>query len=149
MPKYAITGEEGAVTSSLTTAMSHTRGASRRHRLYDIAMGATGTPADNVLRYTLMRHTAPPTVTAVTPLPLDPADPASVTTAGDDATNEGTVTAASELIDIGLNQRATYRWVAAPGGEIVVPDTSNNGLSHRVLSPAYTGVFKVTGHIEE
>ncbi len=40
---------------------------------------------------------------------------------------------------VGVNQRASYRWVAAPGSEIVSPATSSAGVGLRVRSPAYTG----------
>jgi hypothetical protein len=48
-----------------------------------------------------------------------------------------------------VNQRASYRWVAAPGSEIVYPAntsaTGNNALSLQARSAAYTGT--VTGAV--
>ncbi len=32
------------------------------------------------------------------------------------------------LLSIPLNQRATFRWVANPGSELVIPATANNGF---------------------
>jgi hypothetical protein len=44
---------------------------------------------------------------------------------------------------VGINQRASYRWVAAPGSEIVYPAvssaTAGAGLALRVRSGGYTG----------
>lgn len=149
MPRYAATGQENAVTTGLTTALSIARGASRRAKIYDLLFGAGGTPADNALRIVAQRFSAAPTVTAVTPAPLDPADPASITTAGENATAEGTYTAATELIDLPMNQRASYRWVAAPESELVIPDTAGAGIGVRVSSAAYTGSFDATAHFAE
>jgi hypothetical protein len=43
------------------------------------------------------------------------------------------------LMEIPVNSRASYRWVAAPGGELVVPATDVTGLGLRAKSAAYTG----------
>jgi hypothetical protein len=96
----------------------------------------------------LQRSTTTGTTTAVVAAPLDPDDPAATTTAGQNATADPTYTAATEIIDLPLNQRASYRWVAAPGGEIVVPATANNGLGFQVLSTGggYTGTADVSFH---
>lgn len=147
--KYASTGEENAVTSSYTTALHVSGGTGLRVRLYELMLGQGGTPADNAIYWALMRHTALPTSSAVTPTPLDPADPAAEATAGENATAEGTVTAGSELLELAINQRASYRWVAAPGGELIVPASANNGISARVKAAAYTGAAGATIHHEE
>jgi len=149
MPAYAATGKEDVVTAALTTALSIARGASRRAKLYDFTISAQGTPADNLLRWVLQRFNVAPTVTAVVPASLDPADPASITTAGENASAEGTYTAATELFDQGINQRAAYRWIAAPDGELVIPDTAAAGIGIRVLSAAYTGIADATAHFRE
>lgn len=149
MPKYAATGQENATTASLTTALSIARGASRRAKIYDFSISQGAAPADTVIRWVLMRFTAAPTVTAVVPVSLDSADPASITTAGENATAEGTYTAATELWDQSINQRALYRWVAAPGGELVIPDTAANGIGFRVLAASYTGAADASCHFEE
>lgn len=147
--KYGTTGAEDAVTSSYTTALHLTASTARRGRIYDFMVGASGTPADNALVWTLMRFTVAPTSTAVTPQALDPGEPTAQLTAGETATAEGTVTANSEMIELPINQRASYRWVAAPGGELVVPASSGNGISARVKSAGYTGAAEATLHHEE
>lgn len=147
--RYAETGQENAVTAALTTALHVTGGTGLRIRIYDFTVSCGGTPADNAVRWALMRHTATPTSTGVTPTPLDPADPAAEATAGENASAEGTYTAGSELFDQSFNQRAAYRWVAAPGGELIVPATANNGIGVRVSSAAYTGAADASVHHEE
>ena len=48
--------------------------------------------------------------------------------AGENHTIEPTYTAAAIVLMIPLNQRATFRWVAAPGSELVAPATAANGF---------------------
>lgn len=146
---YAETGQENAVTAGLTTVLHVTGGTGLRARLYDFTVSCSGTPADNAVRWTLMRYTVAPTSTAVVPTPLDPADPAAEATAGENATVEGTYTAASELFDQAFNERAGYRWVAAPEGELIVPAVAANGIGVRVLSTAYTGAADASVHHRE
>jgi hypothetical protein len=44
-------------------------------------------------------------------------------------------------MELSLNQRATFRWVAAPGSEIVCAVAANNGLFLR--SESSTGSYAV------
>jgi hypothetical protein len=83
--------------------------------------------------------TAAGTGTASTPNPLDPADVACLTTSVINYSAEPTVTANSSVFALSINQRASYRWVAAPGSEFVWPSTATNGLVCRALSGGYTG----------
>src|SRR3990167_2123688 len=125
---YSATGEMTTVSGSLKTALSVIASTATRAKIYDYIFSAGGTPADNVLEFVVMRSTADGTGSAVTPALLDPASPAAQLTCKQTYTTEGTYTAASELLDFDLNQRATFRWVAAPGGELIVPATSANGI---------------------
>ena len=111
----------------------------RRGKIYELELGTTGTPADNYLEYDVSRQTAAGTVTAATPNPLDASDGAAGTVAGLNATVEGTVTAASSVFYVPVNQRASWRWIAAPGSELVWPATNLAGLTVRAKSAAYTG----------
>lgn len=139
MPNYFVPGLITAVSTSLKTAAHLTRGSGRRAKIYEFGLSASAAPADNVLRGVAQRFTAAPTSTAITPRATDPGEPASVTTAGQDASAEGTYTASTELFDLDLNQRASFRWLAAPGSELVTPDTAANGIGIRMSSLAYTG----------
>jgi hypothetical protein len=147
--KYATTGQEDGVGASYTTALHITASTSTRGRAYDFMVGASGTPADNSLVWTIMRFTVAPTSSSVTPTAIDPGEPAAQLAAGENATAEGTVTSGSEVLELPINQRASYRWVAAPGGEIVIPASSGNGISARVKSAGYTGAAEATFHHEE
>lgn len=117
--------------------------APRRQKLYDLIVGSEASPADNAFLWTTTRFTAAGTSTAVTPEAVDGADAAALADVGEDHTAEPTYTGIS-LLDIPLNQRATFRWVANPGSELVIPATANNGLGLR--TPTATAVV-VTAQI--
>ena len=140
MAKYAITGALASVAGSYKTVIDVFAGATpRRGKVYDVLIGTNGTPADNYLQWDISRMTADGTGgSSITPNPLDPADAAALATAKQGYTAEPTVTANSSLFNVGVNQRASYRWVAAPGSELVFPATANNGLALRTLSGGYT-----------
>jgi hypothetical protein len=109
----------------------------RRFKLYDLNVGSDATPADVAITWLVGRtNTAAPTGgSAANPNPLDAAD-AAMSTLGMQA-GTGGVTAGVTLMEFALNQRATFRWVAAPGSELVVPATANNGL--QFLTPELVG----------
>jgi len=98
-----------------------------RPSIYDIVIGSDSTPADNATTYAFQRFTTSGTGTAVTPQALDPADPAA-TALAQQAQSVGGTLSGPFLMDIALNQRATVRWVAAPGSELRIPATSGSGI---------------------
>lgn len=154
MANYAISnstnGGGGGTSQAITTtykSLVTTGGATsspRRGKLYDLLIGTNGTPADNVMQFDIQRNTTTVTGTAVTPNPLDPADAAATTVVNANNSAQPTITSNSDLFYIGLNQRASYRWVCAPGSELVWPATTSNGLTVLALSPAYTGTATAT-----
>lgn len=149
--RYAATGAITAVTASPGDSCLGTIGTtSARGRAYDLAVSTGGTPADNVLEWLLRRYdTSAGTATGVTPEQLDSGAPAALITANEQYTVEPTVISATELIDIDVNQRATYRWVAAPGGEIVIPATATTGIFVTPISSGYSGIARATLHWSE
>lgn len=149
MANYATTGQLAAVAAAYKTALRITGGTTVRPKLYDLLIGASGTPADNALVWALMRLTVAGTDTSLTPTPLDPADVAARATAGENASAEATFTAGSELLELPINQRASYRWVASPGGELVIPATAAAGIGARAKSAAYTGAAEATIQFSE
>lgn len=123
----------------------------KRGKLFDILMGTNGTPADNYLEYDVIRITGGTSTVLAgglssisTSFMLDIADGAGCANCVMiNSSIETAFTVAAEVFYIGVNQRASYRWVAAPGSEIVWPAntsaTATNGLSGRARSAAYTG----------
>ena len=123
-----------AANNTGNTTLQQTVGSTNtRFQIYDMIISAGGVaPADNAAEYQLKRLTAGGTVTAFTPVALDPADPTTLLTlttagCGFSASGEPTYTANSQLLDFGVNMRATFRWVARERSEIVAP-ASTNGL---------------------
>lgn len=155
MAKYAegndLAGTQQAMTATYKTLLASwaVTATLRRQKLYDILVGTNGTPADNYMEFDVSRQTADGTATSITPPPLDPADGAFGGASKANYTVEGTITAASSMFYIGMNQRASYRWVAAPGSEIVTPATNLAGFAVRARSGAYTGTSTVKVLIEE
>lgn len=121
----------------------------RRCFWYEWDVSVDTAPADNVLTWKVDRQSTTGTRTAITPPPLDAGDAASLVTCGANATIEPTVTASTQLWEMAINQRASYRWIAAPGSEIVMPATNVTGLGLRAKSPAYTSTALATLYFSE
>lgn len=128
MANYAVELQRTASTTQSVGNVTAPAASMRRIKVYDIVFGSEGAVADNPFLWSWQRCTTTGTRTSQTPTPLDPADAACVATAGDNHSAEPTYTAGGILLNISLNQRATFRWVAAPGGELVIPATANNGI---------------------
>tara|TARA_Y100000593_G_C4268362_1_gene316029 strand:+ start:146 stop:490 length:345 start_codon:yes stop_codon:yes gene_type:complete len=111
--------------------------------------GNVGSPADQVSVHTVQRITTDGSGTAVTPTALDTGDRASQCTCLENHTSEPTYTSNTEVLEIPLNHRATFRWVAAPGGEIWTPATDNNGLGFKSLHASVTTDWRVGAMWEE
>lgn len=147
MAGYAVSnmlgGTQQAMSSSYKTLvnLSAVTATLRRQRIVEFTVGADGTPADNAITIDVSRTTAVGTGSTVTPQPIDPADGAMGGVATVNHTAEPTVTANSRLAGWGENQRATLRWVAFPGKELIIPAVNANGLAFRARSPGYTGTM--------
>lgn len=106
-----------------------------RPMIYDITMGSDATPADNASTFAFQRGTTVGTWAgaggaAITPQAIDPGDPAATATANQGIASVGpTLTASAFVLQWAQNQRATFRWVAAPGSELKMPATASNGLN--------------------
>lgn len=152
------------ITCANSSAAPVTLGAGlyKRGKLYDILVGTNTTPADNFMEYDVTRATVGTTPAAVTlgisslssNFAADPADNGnSLNWIAINSTAEGGIAATTEVWYVGVNQRASYRWVAAPGSELVWPAvssaTASNGLSLRSRSAANTGTATATVYFSE
>ncbi len=146
--RYSIAGTR-AVASATKSLLGLTATSGVRPRIADILWGSAATPADNALEWILQRFTAAGTSTAVTPEPVDPADPAATAIAGQNHTVEPTYTSGKILLDVPMNQRSTQRWVASPGYEFVCPATAANGLGWQPIHASFTGNVTSTILFEE
>ena len=143
------TDDDSTDATALTVAAQST---AHQHRIYEIWFGNIGAPADLVSVYTVSRITAATTTaagTTVTPSLIDLADRASQSKALENCTTEPTYTANQELLEIPLNHRATFRWVAAPGGELVTPATNNAGVGFKAIHASATTDFRMGAMWEE
>jgi hypothetical protein len=144
MSRYNAGTGQGGTLQVMTTTYKTLVGitspsTARRAWIYDVQAGADGTPADYAIAFILDRQTTVGTGTAVTPRPLDSADGATTIVATVNHTAEPTVTADTDLLEMAGNQRASFRWCAPPGGELIVPATNLNGIGLRARSPSYVG----------
>lgn len=162
MSNYAVTNSTlggtgtqqsmAATYKTLISVYASTTGTAslvRRGKVYDVLIGTNGTPADNALEFDIARLTSPSTSALVTANPLDPADAGAASGVVANSTTEGTFSSSGEVWYIGINQRASYRWVAAPGSELVWPATSSAGLALRARSTSYTGTATGTVLFQE
>ena len=141
MARYSFQANRTASATLALAALEAPATGMRRIKLYDFLVGSEATPADNAFLYTLARTTGAGTGSAVTPSPSDLADAVSAALAKEALTVNGT--AGVNLMAIALNQRATFRWVAAPGSELVVPATAAAGID--VNTPTAGGLVAITG----
>jgi hypothetical protein len=101
-----------------------------RVRVYDFISGSDATPADAATKLGFRRISARGTqATSVVANALDPADPAAIALYDTTWNINPTITATSEVLQVAHNQRATFRWVAVPDSEIVIPATAGAGLA--------------------
>lgn len=152
--KYAVGLQQTAVSAVTgatgTDAVGELLGTTTvRGRIYDILFGHGGAPADTVIRWEVMRATTSATGAAAVGNALDIDAPTAEILAEEEVTVGPTVTANSAVLDFDLNQRATFRWVAAPGGEILIPASATGAVFFNASSASYTGIARVTAHWEE
>jgi len=126
-----IYAAQGTQTVTAKTALVLTSNANGRSRLIEYKLSNVGAvTVDSQFEVQLKRFTAAGTTTAVTPTSTDPSDPpATLFTAGSNATVEPTYTAGAVIDDTGVNPRGIYRWTAYdPSAEIIMPAVAANGL---------------------
>jgi hypothetical protein len=145
MPSYSMPAKQTSVSTgakSMWTIGAATGATTlRRFKIFEFGISIHATPADNAIRVQIGRTTAAGTTTASpvgTPLNGDTAV-AALATLGWNHTAEPTYTAGATLFDQSFNQRASYRWVAAPGKEYETPAVNAAGIGCTVLSPAFSG----------
>ena len=122
----------------------------RRGMIYDLLVGCAAMPGDQASKFVLGRTTGVGTPgSSFTPNNLDPAGPAGEYSAGVAHSGEPTYTANKELMVFGLNQRATFRWVASEGKEIMLAATQNNGAGFRSVTSTGLAIHQATVYHQE
>lgn len=116
--------------------------AASRGRIHQLIIGSDATPADVATEFAVLRHTVAGTVgTTVIEKPTDPLMPAAACnlrggTLGAEPTYEAVATDA--LMQIALNQRATFTWIANPGRELCTTAGTANGIGLRSIASGGT-----------
>jgi len=149
MAGYMVQLNRTASTSASLGVVGADATRPRRGKWFDCIFGSEASPADNAFLYIVQRFTAAGTTSAVTPTPLDPADAVTESDAGENATIEPTYTANLVLLAIPLNQRATFRWVASPGKELVYPATASNGLGVQTTTASAVAISATVMYEEQ
>lgn len=129
---YAAQGTQTVVARTALTLVSTVNG---RSRLIEYKASNVGNVSlDSQFEVQLQRFTVAGTTTPVTPTPVDPNDPpATLFSAGSNATVEPTYTAGDVIERTGINPRAIYRWTAYdPSAEVLLPAAAANGLGFLV-----------------
>jgi hypothetical protein len=140
-------GNAAATNTTSTTVPMFTLVGAATTRLfaYDLISGSNATPADNYAQFAMRRVSARGTQSATwTPTALDSANPASLAVFDTTWSVNPTITASSDLLQISHNQRATFRWVAAPLSELVVPATAGAGLAWMAAGSNATASYNWT-----
>lgn len=118
--------------------------ATARPSVHQLIVGSNATPADIATQFWLLRHTAAATGgTAITARPADPGGTSLLCTALRGTMTEPTYEA-TPLLEVELNQRATYTWIANPGREIKSPLGTANGVGLRSIASGGTPAIGAT-----
>lgn len=139
MARWGVTANKGAGNVQTVLLAVAAASSPRRAKIYDWTLGCGASPADNAFTHIGQRCTTAGTGAATTPNALDAADTlASTIVTKDTITIDPTLTASAFVFRKALNQRATFRWVAAPYGELLIPATASNGFALGLSSASTT-----------
>ena len=120
-------------------------------RIYDLVFGSDAV-ADNASRFRIVRSTTTGSNAAsiISSFPIAAQDGTAagqmITLAGIYGTTQPTLTAGSSVLSWAQNQRATFRWVAAPGKELVTGVAAQAGLA--LLCSSNTSTYSSVSSIE-
>ena len=150
MAKYRSSGSQ-TLTTSIVTALHIASNATtvQRNIVEEYTIANVGTPADLVTLHTVQRITAVGSHTDVTPTVNNFEDRAAQADVGENHTSEPTYTSSEEIDEVPLNNRALYRWVAAPGWGIVCPSTAGDGVGWGATHASATTDWRVQACHEE
>jgi hypothetical protein len=149
MARWGLNATKGSASVQTVLALNAAASSMRRAKVFDISMGCAASPADNAFQWIVQRCTTAGTGTTLTPNSLDAADTLATTiVATATVTVDPALTASAFLYTDALNQRSTFRWVAAPYSELIIPATASNGIAFG-LSAASTTTFVAGAIFEE
>ena len=120
-----------------------------RGRIYEFGIGSDSAPADIATEFEMIRGTVSGTGTALNENPLDGADPVALLSAKGGTFATQTKTTNSSLWAKAINQRASYRWVAVPDGELVIPATADAWIGLESIASGGTPSIKAMIYWQE
>lgn len=147
--RYVATGSNNVTASPGDSVLAVEASANARGRVASWTIGSISTPVDQQIQMIARRLTAVGTRTAVTPALTDLDGPAAQLAGAENHTVEPTYAAGSELFDNGIAQRVTYKWVATPNFEWVIPASANAGIGWTPIHASYTDLIDATAEWEE
>lgn len=126
--RYISSGEQAAsVTAADDTILTlDANGTTVRGILCQVLFGSADAPADFAYNLQVQRLTAPGTGDAVTPEPLDPANPASLYVALEN--HSAAPTWGAVVLDFSINHKDKFEWYVPPEEGIVMPATAAAGV---------------------
>lgn len=107
-------------------------------KIHQLVLGSDATPADVATRFDVLRHTtAGAAGTAVVEKATDPQGSVNACNLRGGTMTEPTYEA-DFLLEVPLNQRATFTWIANPGRELRTVVGTANGIGVRSVSSGGT-----------
>lgn len=147
MPSFSVNWNATNTASATVPMGSLFATAVNQCAIYEINAGSDAT-ADNAVKYSIMRASARGTSsTAVVANAVDQNVTQSALTTVDTAWNiNPTITASSQILQWGMHQRGTYRWVAYDYNRFLRSQAGTGkgmALMSVVVSSAFNAVFSV------
>lgn len=152
MAKFSVVGQDTNATATTILYFVNPATSPQNLELYEVVWGSDATPADSAAEYMIRYVTdenATPGGTAVTPRPVAREGRAALSNAVEAPTGEPTYTGTINLFMLGLNQRASFRWIAAPGSEFISADAEDEGFSVFVVGVTTAWNANITMLYEE
>ena len=151
MDSYIVTGAQDVVTGSPgDTALAVLASALTRADLEHFSLGHSAAPDDKSISWLIRRLTAVGTEGAgVVPAKVDLGAPAAQLDGAENHSVEPTYTAATELWDEPLNQRATWQLWTSPKFAFKIPATALAGIGFTPISSTYVLAGEATAMYQE
>lgn len=151
MASFSISGNIAAVGSAIKTALSATQpsAATALGKMHRVHLGSVGTPTDASLEWVIQRTSTLGTGTAVTPTDEDDSGSTATILGRSNYTAEPTYVANTVLFDQGINQRAAFTIMLAPGREWRMQVTNNRGIGIGVKHASFTSTANAVSAWDE
>jgi hypothetical protein len=133
----------GAAVAGMFLGIANAAAITARSRVFEFALSSHATPVDQSSLWSVMRTTTAVPTGGSTPTIAynDPADGVALATAYAASTGGATLVTAAPLYQIGLHQKASFRWVASSGREFVNPITTLLGIGIILRSGDQTAAY--------